>query len=261
MRETFFSPGDPALAASATNWPCAPMSPPIGPGEVHVWRARLDLAEERVRQLSSYLSADEQQRADRFHFPEHRQRFRAAHGILRDILGRCLGVPPAKVPIETDGKGKPRLAAMPTEPPMCFNLSHSGLMALIALTRQAEVGVDVELVRPLPDAMSIAERHFAPAEHALLRGLAADQGSEAFWRCWTRKEAFVKAVGEGLAFGLDRVEVAFLPGEAARIVRVDRDSDAAQRWWMADVSPAAGYVGACVVAQSACHVYRWDWQA
>jgi 4'-phosphopantetheinyl transferase len=118
----------------------------------------------------------------------------------------------------------------------------------------------VEQMRPLPDAMSIAERHFAAAEHALLRGLAPDLGREAFWRCWTRKEAFLKAVGEGLAFGLDRVEVAFLPGEAAGVVRVDGDTAAAQRWWMADVSPAAGYVGACVVARASCDVCRWDWQ-
>jgi len=261
MPDSFFPTDSPSFAGSATSWPCPPPTLLLRPGEVHVWRAGLDHAEERVRQLSISLSASERRRAERFYFPEHGSRFRAAHGMLRDILARYLGMPVAAVPIETDPHGKPRLAAgAGGEPALCFNLSHSGPMALIALTRQAQVGVDVEQVRPLLDAMSIAERHFAPAEHALLRGLAPDQGREAFWRCWTRKEAFLKAVGEGLAFGLDRVEVAFLPGEAARVVRVDGDTAAAQRWWMADVSPAAGYVAACVAARAACDVCRWDWQ-
>ncbi len=182
----------------------------LQPADLHVWLAPLDnQADDAV------LSPDERQRAARFVHPHHADRFRAAHAALRHAVSAYAGVPAAALRFAAGPFGKPRL-----DPPgVAFNLSHSGDWALIALARAAAVGVDIEQPRPIPDHAELARRTFAPAEAAALEALAPDDRLPGFFRCWTRKEAVVKALGTGLSTPLDRfvVPVGTAPGPYAII--------------------------------------------
>ncbi len=217
-------------------------------GELHVWAAALDPAPERVEALGRTLSADEWTRARRFKFEIHRRRFVAGRGVLRALLGDYLGVAPERLAFTYGERGKPDLApSLQTPRPLFFNLSHSHELALVGVTRAREVGVDVEHLKPMSDLLRIAERFFAPEETAALLGLPATEHERAFFRCWTRKEAYLKAVGVGLAAPLDSFLVTLAPGEAARMLSLRGDAAAGERWRLAHLEPAAGYLGAVAV--------------
>jgi len=207
--------------------------------EVHVWHADLDRVPEPVHADS--LSADERERGRRFRFERDRRRFVAARGLLRVLLGRYLDVHPAGVRFGYGPRGKPFLASGDG---LRFNVSHSGGLALLAFAWRREVGVDVERVRPVPEAEDIARRYFSPWEAADLLRLPEGERAAAFFRCWTRKEAFVKATGDGLSRPLDGFDVTVAPGEPARVVRVAGEPEVAGRFWIEDVSPGRGFAAA-----------------
>ena len=221
--------------------------------EVHLWRAKLELDTSRLDRLARTLSTEEQQRAAAFHLPRDRARFLASHGFLRDVLSRYLRIEPAKVTFRLGPAGKPELAG---DSPIRFNLSHSGSCALAGVTVGREIGVDIEEQRPMPDALQLAKRFFSQAENRVLLGLAGD--SFAFFRCWTRKEAYMKARGLGLSLGLERFEVAFAPGEPARLLRMEGEPEAASRWWLADLPLGPELIGACAVEHGPCRMLFWD---
>jgi surfactin synthase thioesterase subunit/phosphopantetheinyl transferase len=225
-------------------------------GEVHLWRARLGLETTILESLLQSLSAEECRRAAAFHFQKHRDRFIASHGFLRQVLASYLGIEPAQVAFRLGSAGKPELA---DDQGIRFNLSHSGSGALLGVTRGGDIGVDIEEMRPMPDALQLAKRFFSPAEGLVLQGLKGDP--LAFLRCWTRKEAYMKARGLGLSLGLERFEVAFSPGEPARLLRMEGESDAPSRWWLADVPLAPDFVGACAVERGPCRLRFWDWES
>jgi len=158
------------------------------------------------------LVPDERQRAERFRFERDRRRFIVAHGVLRDILGRYLKCSPAQVSFSYNQYGKPALAQESEAIGLRFNMSHSHEVALYALTRAREVGVDVELLREDFASLEIAERFFSRSEVALLNSLAPELRTDGFFNCWTRKEAYIKALGEGLSHPLDRFAVSLAPG-------------------------------------------------
>ncbi len=213
----------------------------LGAGTLDVWRASLDQPPEAVAGLESLLCDDERARAQAFHFDRDRLRFVAGRGILRSLLAGYIGVPPQKVGLRYGPYRKPRLAG---DGPW-FNVSHSGPVALFAFSDGVEVGVDVELARTLPDGDRIAERFFSPAEVQRLRSLPADQKDAAFLACWTRKEAFVKARGDGLALPLDAFDVSFGPGRPCELLRTAWSAEEAGQWQLVDLSdPAGGYVAA-----------------
>lgn len=214
--------------------------------EVHVWLACLDRSEWASEQLGTLLSSDERARAGRFHFVRDRRRFTAARGLLRMILGRYLGVDPREVEFSYGKHGKPALSRR-FGSDFRFNTSHAGGLALFGLTRSAELGVDLEAIRPLPDAEQLAERFFSVREVAGLRAVPPARRSESFFNCWTRKEAYVKALGSGLAHPLDRFEVSLAPGERARLVNVADDPEEAKRWTFRSLSRVPGFTGAVVV--------------
>jgi 4'-phosphopantetheinyl transferase len=174
--------------------------------DIHVWRVAPDQPERIVQQLHLALSTDEQARASRFHFERDRTRFVVGHGALRVILGRYLGLEPDQVRFEYGPHGKPLLAP-PGSNGLCFNASHSQGLGLCAVAQQREIGVDLEHMHPVADAEQIAERFFSAQENAALRALPANQRQEAFFNCWTRKEAFIKAVGDGLSHLLNQLGV------------------------------------------------------
>ena len=217
----------------------------IETGQVHVWTVPLDLTPTRFLNLS--LSSDERDRAERFVFENDRRRFVTCRGLLRDLLARYLGADPAGLTFYYGPKGKPFLAAPFDRIDLRFNLAHSEDLAIFAFTRGAAVGVDVERVRDIPDMADLAERVFSAREKAAYGALPDNEKRTAFFRGWTRKEAFIKALGDGLSFPLDGFEVSPGPGSPARSISIDGDETEARRWSVRDLSPAPGFVGAIAV--------------
>lgn len=213
----------------------------LPPGEIHVWSVRLDPPPDRVEALGRPLSDDEWARANRFRFDKHRRQYVVGRGALRTLLAAYLGTRPEQVTFKYGPRGKPFLAE---ETDLFFNLSNSDEMALIALVRGREVGADIEYLKPMPDCEQIAERFFSESERVVLRGIPAERKEEAFFNCWTRKEAYLKAVGEGLAAPLDSFDVTLAPGEPPRMLTLKGDAEAASRWFFEHLRPAPDYIGA-----------------
>jgi 4'-phosphopantetheinyl transferase len=211
--------------------------------EVHVWRSIVGSDEQRLRELSATLAPDEADRASKFYFAADRNRYITAHAALRDVLGKYLDVHPAALIFRVNKYGKPELA----DRALCFNLSHSGERVLIAVARGREVGVDLELFAAARADLSVAEFYFAPGEVARLRALPVDQRSRGFFNCWTRKEAYIKAIGMGVSLPLDSFEVSLAPDEGAALIRT-ADLDDEHEWDLRDLSLGPDYVGALVTA-------------
>jgi len=240
-------------------WPQPPGRVRLGQNEVHLWRASLDLPAAALAELAETLSPDERKRAARFRVPQVRDRFTAARGILRDILGRYLGRPASALRFGYREHGKPYLLGAPEED-IRFNLSHSQGLALYGISRGKEIGIDMERVRQDREHERLARRFFSPGEAALLGSLPPEARVEAFFRCWTRKEAYLKARGEGLAIPLASFEVSLAPGEEAALLSVAGDSREAGRWSLCDVEPGPGYAAALAVEGSPLKLRPWDWR-
>jgi 4'-phosphopantetheinyl transferase len=219
-------------------WPALPCE------EVHVWRALLDAPAERVRRLLEVLAPDERERAARFHFERDRRRFAVARGLLRTILGSYLNSGPAALRFEYGAQGKPALAPGHNSDSLRFNVSHSEGVALFALARAREVGVDVERVSGRVECEEIAGHFFSPGEVARLRALPAEMREAAFFDCWTRKEAYIKARGEGLSLPLDGFDVSLAPGEPAALLANRLDPSEVARWSLRALAPWPGFAAA-----------------
>ncbi|MCT7972079.1 4'-phosphopantetheinyl transferase family protein [Laspinema olomoucense] len=219
------------------------------PQQVHVWRVELDRNSEEIRQFRAMLAEEEQKRAARFYFEHDRSRFIVGRGMLRSLLGKYLQVAPDGIEFCYSAKGKPMLANV--EQSLHFNLSHSGGLALYAIASEP-VGIDLEQIRPLSDAEQLAKRFFTPAEAEAIAALSLAQKQAAFLNAWTRKEAYLKATGDGLA-GLDEVEVSLIPGMPAKLLRIQGNSELASNWFIAELHPHPDYVAAVAIAGQ-------DWQ-
>lgn len=226
--------------------------------EVHVWRVMLDQPEQRAQRLFSMLGQEEKERAGRFHFQKDRDHFVVAHGLVRTILAIYLGLEPGDLRFRRASYGKPYLAEK-TRADLRFNLSHSHGLALLAVSRQREIGVDVEWIRPDVAEKKIAERFFSPREVATLRSLPAKQQPEAFFNCWTRKEAYIKARGQGLSLPLDTFDVSLAPGEPAALLASRIDAGEISRWRLVELAPGAGFRAALVVEGQDCQLRCWQW--
>jgi len=226
-------------------WLPPPAELALGPDDVHVWRVSLVQARADVAALADVLRDDERARAARFVFDRDRDAFTVARGSLRILLGRYLDRPPRDIELGYRDKGKPYLLTPPGEP-VRFNVSHSGEIALLAFARGREIGVDVERSRPMSDLLAVGRLSFSPPEYAALCGLPERDHQAAFFACWSRKEAFIKATGEGVS-QLNDFEVSLLPGEPARIVRIGGAVPAQPRWTMRELPAIVGYAVALVV--------------
>jgi 4'-phosphopantetheinyl transferase len=211
-------------------WPFATSDFSMHAQEVHVWTALLDLPQAKVNQLASTLSPEECNRANRFRYELHGNRFIVGRGLLRTILAQYLKIDPVRVQFTYGSHGKPSLAD--TKKRLHFNLAHSEDLALIAVTGYGPVGVDVERIRVLDDFNDLVSRFFSSRETAAFRRLAQDQQPVAFFNLWTRKEAWLKAT------------VTFLPGEPARLLRLPDDSETSANWSLLDLAPATGFAAA-----------------
>jgi len=247
------------IASSCTEWGSPPEPLVLASHEVHVWRASLGLARCNLKYLQQLLSGDEQQRAERFVDPKDRDAFIAARGLLRLILSRYLEQAPEALCFRYGLHGKPALVPELNPDRLCFNLSHSAGLALYAVAMNQEVGVDLERVHPNLPYEAIARRFFSPQESATLLALPAHERCEAFFNCWTRKEAYVKAQGRGIALPLNQFEVPLAPGEVTALLRSDGNSHAAAVWTLQALHPAPGYVAALVIAGQDWQTKCWQW--
>lgn len=230
----------------------AALPPALAEGEVHLWYASLELPTTTILTLRTLLSADELARAKRFHFERDRRRFIVARGLLRLLLGRYLSLSSADIRFDYSDFGKPALHPEQNPQNLCFNVSHSGEMVIYAMTQGRRIGVDVEELRALDGLEQIAASFFSSRENNLLRTLPDAQKQRAFFNCWTRKEAFIKADGQGLSLGLDSFDVTLHPHEPAQLLEVrkgpaEETENAAERWTLAAVETSDGYVAAVVV--------------
>jgi 4'-phosphopantetheinyl transferase len=242
------------------DWHSAPARLILGGEEVHIWLASLDVADPVLAELADTLSPEEESRAQRFHFERHRSDYRASHGILRDILARYLPLAPAEIRFITSAKGKPMLAAGQSGADLQFNLSHSGRLALYGITVGRPIGVDVEQMRENLVPEEIAARFFSARENAALRALPPAQQRVAFFNGWTRKEAYLKACGEGLGLDTATVEVTLAPCEAVRFIGLPGPSETAARWALIALGLPEGYAGAVAVERPIGNLKCWKWE-
>jgi 4'-phosphopantetheinyl transferase len=227
-----------------TNWEQPPAAPVATEAEVHVWQAALAVPPSLRASLQGLLSPDELQRAGRFHFVRDRDHFILARGLLRLILSLYTGTPAARLGFIYNSHGKPALEGgqVPS-----FNLSHSGDLVLYAITAGRVVGIDVEQMRIDFATAEIADRFFALPERLTLRRLPAELHMQAFYNCWTRKEAYIKARGEGLSIPLDQFEVSLIPGVPAALLHSEAGQEEAARWRLEELDPDPAYAAAVAV--------------
>ena len=228
-----------------TTWPISSAISNLPQTELHVWVASLNPPQDQLTQYWHHLAEDERARADRFHFERDRNHYIVARGLLRQLLGRYLHRPAAEIVFAYGEHGKPELSGQ-FESDVRFNVSHAQGVALLAFSRGREVGVDIEQIRPLEDAVQIAERFFSASEVVRFTAVSSEQKPQAFFNCWTRKEAFIKVIGEGLSCPLDSFDVTLKPGEPAELLQVRGSKEAAARWRLQNLEPALGYAGAVI---------------
>jgi 4'-phosphopantetheinyl transferase len=226
-------------------------------GEVPVWHASLGQPREVLMQLEAVLSQEEKVRARRFRFERHRNYFVVGRGILRILLSKYTGIGAGQLQLQYTQHGKPFLSGI-TETGICFNLSHSGDRVIYAFSRGSQIGIDIEHIRPVEDVDQIAKRSFSPREYHTFRSVPEADRWKAFFNCWTRKEAFIKAIGEGLSFPLEKFEVSLEPGCPAALISVMGSLENAKRWSMYELQTHDGYVAALAVKGNGHSIsHRW----
>jgi 4'-phosphopantetheinyl transferase len=235
-------------------WRSFPPDRPLAKDEIHVWLVGLEDADICLEHCADCLSSAERDRAARFKFAQDRKRYLIAHGALRSILAIYLDVDAAAIDFDSGPAGKPKLPRAFASSAVEFNLSHSGEIALIAVTRGEEIGVDVERIREDFAFKPIAQRFFTANEVAALQDLPVDLQREAFYKCWTSKEALLKAKGTGLSGALDEVQIVLTTEAGVRV------TVAAGEWSLTELSPIGGYTAALATKKLDCrpHCYRWQ---
>jgi 4'-phosphopantetheinyl transferase len=245
-----------AAPARVQTWRLGPKEPAIWQNEVHVWRTRLDI--EWSWTLDEALTLEDHTRADRFRFETDRRRFCIARASLRIILARYLKTKPNRLQIELGDYGKPYLADANVSQGLRFNLSHSNQIALMAVTRDREVGIDVEYVRPDFVTNEVANHFFSPAEIKQFRAIPAELKTASFFNGWTRKEAYIKARGEGLSCPLDQFDVSLRPDERPMLLNSRVDPNDVSRWAFQNLHAAKDYTAALAVEGQYSRLVLWD---
>jgi 4'-phosphopantetheinyl transferase len=239
---------------TTAEWLSPVETPALPDNAVHVWRALLEVDPSTLRRLKSTLAQNELERAERFIFDPDRNHFIAARGILRDVLGRYLQCAPKTIDFVYGARGKPAISSAGSRHPFCFNLSHSHGLAVIGIARKRELGIDVEMIRSEFASEEIAKRYFSAKEIDELCGLPVELQTEAFFLCWTRKEAYIKAKGDGLHIPLDSFDVSLTPGLSPELHTPDRS-----RWSLRSFSPGPGYVAAVVEEGNGSQLRYFSW--
>lgn len=241
------------------SWNAPPTQHLLSGKDVHIWRAGLDLPIKGVQELKEKLSIDERIKSEHFRFERDRSQFIAARGILRLILGRYLGVEPSTIRFCYEKHGKPRLHKAFATTDIQFNLSRSEGLALYVFTRGHDVGVDIEYMREISEMEQIVERFFSIKDRVFFGTLPASEKQDSFFHWWTRKEAFVKATGDGLSYPLDAFDAALAEEESIESLGILGRAKEGTRWSMWDVTPAEEFAGAVAVEGRGWDVRYWQW--
>ncbi len=244
---------------SAFNWRLPPNTLDLQPHQVDVWCAHLNIPNDSLKSLETTLSADEAERAAHFHFPADRDRFIASHGFLRDVLARYLHCEPRQLIFSIGTYGKPALFANSSQKKIEFNLSHSRDYALVAVTWEHKVGIDVEWARQGISSQVIARQYFSKSEVAELVALPSEKWQAGFFNCWTRKEAYIKAQGQGLSLPLESFDVSLTPNEPAILRATRPDQEEAARWTLLSLEIDPRYSSAVAVDAKSVEFRLWDW--
>jgi 4'-phosphopantetheinyl transferase len=241
------------------SWNSPPLDLTLDLGEIHVWRVSLAQTESCLQSLQQTLSTDERAKADRFRFPKDRSQFIVSRGALRAILSRYLNISSHILRFDYNPYGKPSLIVTQGGNTLRFNLSHSRGMALIALTKNRDIGVDIEGINQKFSCLEIAQKFFSPLESSVLRSLPEHLQATAFFTCWTRKEAYIKAVGKGLSIPLNKFDVSLAPGEPAALLNVEENPEEASKWSLIELFPSSDMVAAVAVAGDCSKLHCWEW--
>ena len=239
--------------------PHTPAHLELSNGDVHIWHASLDSSASCVQKLEQTLSQSEHKRAVRFHFQRDKRRFVVGRGILRSLLGGYLNVRPDQVEFHYGVHGKPYISEKLDDGALCFNLAHSHELVVYAFACGRDIGVDLEYIRPIPDFERISANFFSERENIALNSLPVEQRQEGFFNCWTRKEAYIKALGDGLTHPLDQFHVSLIPGEPARLLGVEQAPEEVSRWRLQDFTPTPGYTAAIAVEGHDWQPQFWQW--
>lgn len=226
-------------------------------GEIHVWYA--DLYRLETTHFFSLLSQDEKDKAARFIFEQDRVRYITRRGILRSLLGSYLGIEPDQIRFDYSHNNKPALADKYAHSAVYFNQSCSERMAVFAFTSGCEIGIDIEYIRDVPEMEQIFERFFSRRENEVFQILSDNMRKEAFFNCWTRKEAFIKATGDGLSRPLNTFDVSLVPGEPARLLEIEQCSEEANLWFMNDLKVIPGYAASLAMKGNCINIRSRQW--
>jgi len=223
--------------------------------DLHIWTIELKGSDRVVEECHSLLSDEETARADRLFHEEHRRKYTLSHGVLRALLGNYLSVSPASIQYKFGHARKPFLADC--QATLQFNVSDSGDLALIGFAQSCDLGVDVEFVKRMADMEAVARRFFSPEERSELQSLDEPERTTAFFRCWTRKEAYLKALGDGLAAPLDSFQVTLRPDEEPRLVQTELAGGNTRNWHLHHLAPALDYLGAVAYTGQPRRIREW----
>lgn len=261
----------------STSWPPGPKDPFLNRHEIHLWKALLPKTNEILDKLKENLSEEELSRLDRYRFNADKERYILARGGIKDLLSRYLYIPPAEIQFLYSKFGKPYLSPSNNNslPPLQFNISHSGNTILYAIANNVPVGIDVECFKPEMDFLAVAKEFCTSREHAKLSSLPRNEQTLAFYRCWTRKEAFIKAIGQGLYFPIKQVEVKFLPIEKPEFLHIQANSFEpeeailftanekkyweTENWKIEEIDLDENCVASLVTQQNAQRTALWEW--
>src|ERR1041384_4615882 len=238
-------------------WPSPPTRPRLKANDVHIRRVSLDPPDSTVEKLTEVLAIDEVTRANRFHFEADRRHFIVARACLRKLLGDYLGIGATAIHFNYSEHGKPSLEKSINAQQLSFNLAHSGSLALYAFTLKRRIGVDLEQIRPEFTVDEIARRYFSASEIDRLSQLPPALRHQAFFNCWTRKEAFIKAMGIGLSLPLDQFDVTLAPNEPATLVQTRWNDEESSRWSLTALDAGRDYVAAVAVEGHDLELRTW----
>lgn len=238
-------------------WPISNKSPNLQMHQAHIWSAMLSCDTQKLKIFFDLLDANEQARAKRFHFEKDRNQFIASHGILRKILSGYLNVSPEKIIFSYNEFGKPFIA---NQSDIQFNLSHSKNIALIGVTKNYSIGIDIEYIKQMRDIDAIAERYFSAHEYSALKQLSTEEKQLAFFNGWSRKEAFLKAHGQGLSYSLEKIEVNLLANETAKFIAIHDANENISDWELYNLEPANDFAAALAIKGHLEKIQMLQWQ-